>query len=220
VADGTVQILGLGTSAAPLEYTVSGSQALDLLAVKATFDGTAAGVDFVPVVEIVSDADVVMASGVGSKITAGGSATVTFAPFLKAATSTVAGAGIQFDVNPQSGTFLVVTTSTFQEYTASIIGFDTTGGTQISFATGTSFVVGAGTNIQIDANTGMVFRPGNGDYEVHLTAGNAVIVYNGSNVKTTQFLEDGNVDMRGLPIADPGISGRLWNNGGVVNISP
>ena len=39
MADATLQILGLGTSAVPLDYTVSGPQTLDLIAVKGDFDG-------------------------------------------------------------------------------------------------------------------------------------------------------------------------------------
>jgi hypothetical protein len=84
MADGTLQILGLGTSAVPLDYTASGDQSLDLVAVNADYDGGAAGVDWQPVVEIISTAGHVMARGVGPTITAGDSASVTFAPFLKA----------------------------------------------------------------------------------------------------------------------------------------
>lgn len=79
--DGTLQILGSGTSAVPLDVPISGNQLLDLIAVKADFDGSAAGVDFVPMIEILSDAGVVMAQAKGSTVTAGDSATVTFFPF-------------------------------------------------------------------------------------------------------------------------------------------
>jgi hypothetical protein len=107
VADATLQILGLGTSAVPLDYTVSGPQTLDLIAVKGDFDGSAAGVDFFPVVQIISPAGAVMATSTGPTITAGSSATVTFAPFLRSA-ATASGGGIQFDTQPQAGQFLYV----------------------------------------------------------------------------------------------------------------
>jgi hypothetical protein len=107
VADATLQILGLGTSAVPLDYNVSGPQTLDLIAVQGTFDGSSAAVDFVAVVEIVSPAGVVMATSTSPTITAGSSASVTFAPFLRSATSAAAG-GIQFDTQPQAGQYLYV----------------------------------------------------------------------------------------------------------------
>jgi hypothetical protein len=108
VADATLQILGLGTSAVPLDYNVSGPQTLDLIAVKGDFDGSTAGVDFVPVVEIISPAGAVMATSTGPTITAGSSATVTFAPFLRSAATQTGGGGIQFDTQPQAGQFLYV----------------------------------------------------------------------------------------------------------------
>jgi hypothetical protein len=91
MADGTLQILGSGTSAAPLTVNVTGSQSLDPVAIKATFDGTASGTDFVPVVELISDAGVVMAQAKGQTVTAGGSATVTFFPFGDEETATGGG---------------------------------------------------------------------------------------------------------------------------------
>lgn len=111
MADATLQILGLGTSAVPLDYTVSGPQILDLLAVKGDFDGSAAGVDFVAVVEIISPAGAVMATSTSPTITAGSSATVTFAPFLRSAASSSGGGGIQFDTEPQDGGYLYTATT-------------------------------------------------------------------------------------------------------------
>jgi hypothetical protein len=106
VADATLQILGLGTSAVPLDYNVSGPQTLDLIAVKGTFDGSTAVVDFVAVVEILSPAGEVMATSTSPTITAGSSASVTFAPFLRSASTQTAGGGIKFDTEPQNGGYL------------------------------------------------------------------------------------------------------------------
>jgi len=94
VADATLQILWLGTGAVPVDYNVTGNQALDLIAVKADFDGTSALVDFVPIVEILSDADHVMAQAKGPTVTAGDSATVTFAPFLNDLDTSGSSAGV------------------------------------------------------------------------------------------------------------------------------
>lgn len=111
MADGTLQILGLGTSAVPLEYNVTGNQSLDLVAVNVDYDGSSAAVSWQPVIEIVSDAGHVMARGVGPTIAAGDSASVTFAPFLEGTSTSTTGGGILFDTRPQSGGFLQVTTN-------------------------------------------------------------------------------------------------------------
>lgn len=102
---GTLQILGLGTSPVPLDYVVAPSQVFDLIAAQADFDGSGAGVDFVPVVQIISDAGEIMAQGVGPTITAGSSASVTFAPFLRQASS--AGAGTVTHVTSSDGSIAV-----------------------------------------------------------------------------------------------------------------
>jgi hypothetical protein len=151
VAEGTLQILGLGTSAVPLDYNVAGNQSLDLIAVKADFDGTASGVDFQPVVEILSDANHVMATGVGQTITAGDSATVTFAPFLKATTgSSPSGTGLQFDTDPQAGGwFEMQTTSSGVSPSGWGIQLADTGGDgiQLQSPAGGVDIRGAGLNV-------------------------------------------------------------------------
>lgn len=81
-----------GSGSAPQNYTVPGSQVIDLLSAIATFDGTSAAGDFVPVFEVRSPGGSLMAQGKGATVTAGSSRTVTFAPFLDepAATSPAA----------------------------------------------------------------------------------------------------------------------------------
>lgn len=102
--EGTLQILGQGTSAVPLDVDITGNQLLDLISVKADYDGTSAIVDFVPMVEIISDAGVVMAQAKGPTVLAGGSATVTFFPF--GAEETAAGGGIT-EIANSDGSVLV-----------------------------------------------------------------------------------------------------------------
>lgn len=80
--DRTQQILPGGQSAAPYAYPVPASLLFNLLAVRAVFDGTSASGPFLPAVQLVSDAGVVMAQVEGQAVAAGGSADVTFAPFL------------------------------------------------------------------------------------------------------------------------------------------
>ena len=80
--DRTQQILPGGQSSAPFTYTVPGSTAFNLLAVRALVDGTSAAGAFLPCVQLWSDAGVLMAQRLGDSVAAGGAADVTFAPFL------------------------------------------------------------------------------------------------------------------------------------------
>lgn len=78
-----VTILAAGSEAAPLSYEVPNTQEIVPLTVNATFDGTSATTAFAPTVEIVSDSGIVIARvPTTSSVAAGGSAEVTFAPFL------------------------------------------------------------------------------------------------------------------------------------------
>lgn len=80
-------ILAAGIAAAPVDYTVPNAQELVLLSVNADFDGSATASSYVPVVEILSDAGVVIARCPASQfVSAAGSAEVTWAPFLRAGT--------------------------------------------------------------------------------------------------------------------------------------
>lgn len=87
------QILVAGTAPVPLEYMVPNAVELIPRSINATFDGSGAGGDFLPTVEIVSDGGVVVARvPTDATVAAGGSAEVTFAPFLRSrATSTPGG---------------------------------------------------------------------------------------------------------------------------------
>jgi hypothetical protein len=105
-----VQIAG-GVGAAPQSYTVPNATEILPRAVFATFNGAGAAGAFLPTVQIVSDGGVVVASvSTDAAVAAGGSASVTFAPFLRAAAAG-GGSGIQFDTRPQAGGFLQVTTT-------------------------------------------------------------------------------------------------------------
>jgi hypothetical protein len=112
MADRTVPIGNLGESDAPLTYTVPPSFSFTLMGVRASFDGAGAAGAFLPCVQLISDSGQMMAQTIGSAVAAGGSADVTFAPFLGGlAGSTPAGSGIQFDTFPQSGDWLYVQTT-------------------------------------------------------------------------------------------------------------
>src|SRR5438128_1549498 len=90
------QILGSGTKAAPLDYTLPPSVALRLKAVEALFTDNGAAVDWLPAVVILSDSGNVIARAVDQsvKVTAGDDAEVSWFPGVKhaggASTVTVA----------------------------------------------------------------------------------------------------------------------------------
>lgn len=78
------QIALTKAQAAPLDYVVPNAQAIVPLAVNATFDGSGATGNWLPVLELYSDSGQVIARTFpSSPIDAGGSAECTFAPFLR-----------------------------------------------------------------------------------------------------------------------------------------
>lgn len=78
------QITGFGKKAAPNQRVTKDSEHFELLAVQATFDGSGASADFVPAVVVISDSgEVVGRFPASAVVSAGGSAEVTFAPFLR-----------------------------------------------------------------------------------------------------------------------------------------
>ena len=77
------QVLGWGTQTAPAQRVTKANETMTLLAVDATFDGTAAAGPFLAAVQIISDAGVEVGTfPISTAIAAGSSARVTFAPFL------------------------------------------------------------------------------------------------------------------------------------------
>jgi hypothetical protein len=240
VADATLQILGLGTSAVPLDYNVSGPQTLDLIAVKGDFDGSAAGVDFVPVVEIISPAGAVMATSTGPTITAGSSATVTFAPFLRGATSTTPGAsGWQFDTYPQAGTWgFVETTGTLDAATVAALAARYPGAPLSTFnGAETLFLVSGSAAFQVYApDAGQINLATDGFGVINLRSFQIFLVGDqvqvsgdqGVNVQATGGSDltlqadsglGGSVVMPALPTSAPAGVGQLWNDLGTIKIT-
>jgi hypothetical protein len=242
MADGTTFVKVTSTQSTPEDYLLSGATSVDLLAVRAVFDGSGAAGDFVPVVQIVNEADEIMLTFVGEKVTAGDSASYTFAPFLKGTATAAGGSGIQFDVSPQTGGFLEVTTltGTIQLTDQSGTGFnidsEDSGGSSgfVSITTGDGEVFIGSTEIVNRIGGG----PGDFKVQYHGLGGDYFsLSYDGSGflrIKPTMAFTfkatggattlgvnaDGSLDAPNLPTVDPGVSGRLWNNAGVVNVSP
>ncbi len=108
------QVLGWGTQSAPASRDTQGTESFVLLAIDATFDGTAATTSFVPAVQIISDAgEEVGTFPLDSAVAAGGSAAVTFAPFLRTGgSSSRAAPGTSLDyVEAPNGIFNVTATT-------------------------------------------------------------------------------------------------------------
>lgn len=78
------QIRGLGESPAPLVYTVPGAQEIILKSLFASFDGSSAGSDFFPCVRVRAPGGGIVGEYITqAAVTAGSSADVSFAPFLR-----------------------------------------------------------------------------------------------------------------------------------------
>jgi hypothetical protein len=80
---GDIQILAPGTSAAPLNYTVPGSQEIFIKTATANYDGTSAAGSYVPTLQIVGPSGVVaLTCPIGQVVAAGASADASWFPGL------------------------------------------------------------------------------------------------------------------------------------------
>jgi hypothetical protein len=131
--------LALGDSGdAPQTYRVPKAQLIRLLCANASFDGSGAAGDYLPAIELVSDADEVVSRTFGDQVTAGDSAEVTFGAFLGGST------GIRFGVF-NVGSFLDVTGSGYINFV----------GDSFAYSVGPApfvFLRGNGTGIDIVAS--------------------------------------------------------------------
>lgn len=134
---------------APLDYVVPGAQEISPVAVNATFDGTSAVTAWLPALELISDSGhVISRTFPASSVAAGGTAEVTFAPFLRQAaaagaatqgmaalatgqSSTCAADGVQRTISIQNGvnfsTVWLAPTSMFEPVHRVLFGIDTYG---------------------------------------------------------------------------------------------
>lgn len=233
--DGTLQILGLGTSPAPLEYLVPGNQPLDLVAVKADFDGSGSGTSFVPVVEILSDASHIMATAKGSTVAAGASATVTFATFLGGAGSDSAGGGIQFDFDNEGGALFLHTRDSGFSTVGFFVNDESADGILLQEnANGPIVIEGTGSGqvaVRQDGSGQLLLRnTGDGGLNIQNDGDGATLVNDfgsgGLRLRVTNAnmlfrkQSSDNFVFDTLPTSAPATSGAIWNNAGVVNIVP
>lgn len=250
MADGTTFISVTRSGSAPEDYLVSGASSIDLLAARADFDGSGAGSDFLPALQIVDEAGQVVATTFGSTVAAGGSASVTFAPFLRGATAT-GGAGIDFNKTNDldaSGEFAVYlltetiagdgTTPNSSVLTAAAYSFVNTGGAGgqelVNDGDDAQALVQNGDGTKVDAITGqtkgqVLLNNGDGETLIATTGAGYLFLHDSGNsgvyVKSdgadviVEVSNIGHLELRGLPVVNPGGSDRVWNNGGVLNIT-
>jgi len=86
------QVLVTGQAAAPAGFLVPGNGQIKPKAMNAVFDGSGAAGAFLPTLEIVSDAGIVVARCPAPSVAAGGSAEVSWFPRLAASAASPAGA--------------------------------------------------------------------------------------------------------------------------------
>ena len=91
-----VQILAAGSEATPYAYTVPNSQEIVPKAVSAVFDGTGAAGAFLPLLEIVSDAGIVVAQSPASSVQSGGTAEVSWFPRVGTGGGAAASTGLPY----------------------------------------------------------------------------------------------------------------------------
>ncbi len=122
---GDVTILAQGDQDAPLAYVLPGAQEIIVKSCYASYDGTGASGDFLPVVQFISPAGQVVATAQAPKVTAGASADVSFfprvAPQVASSLETTNGSSVTVDpttelligtgltlTNPSSGVAKIV----------------------------------------------------------------------------------------------------------------
>jgi hypothetical protein len=111
--------------------------------------------------------------------------------------------GIQFDTYPQSGQWLYIQAD---GPATSPSGF----GLEMYDASGWGISLGSGSGGPL-----LLQASGGGDIIIQQSnAGAKIILYGHIDLQASV------IDAGSLPTIDPGITGRLWNNGGVVSVSP
>lgn len=88
-----VVLIARDTAAVPKDYLVPAAQEIEPLIVRADIDGSGAAGQFDPTLQVLSPAGDVIFTVPASTVAAGGSASVTWAPFLRGAQSTAATGG-------------------------------------------------------------------------------------------------------------------------------
>lgn len=212
-----VQIHPLGDVAAPADYVIAAAAELLLKMAFATFDGSGAAGSFVPCLRIKSDAGTVTGEAVAdSTVAVGASADVTWFPNLRPA----GGGGIDFD-QPNTdplGAAGELQIDTGVVKVGSIIAADWE-------------VIAVDVFWQTTGPSGYLFEADGGDIDLTSNRlaghGGGINLEGSSHVALSagagtlfEAAAGGVYVMANLPVADPGITGRLWNDLGTLKVSP
>jgi hypothetical protein len=112
------------------------------------------------------------------------------------------------------------TTATVTVFAAGEVDVNSLGRTAITGANSIALTSASG-SVQATAGTSMTLAAAGGDLLIQATGSgkNATVTVN--NGGSIQFVVSGGgyITMSGLPTVNPGGTGRIWNNGGVLNIT-
>jgi hypothetical protein len=90
-------LLVAGAGPAPLDYEVPNAQEIIVLSARAVVDGSGAGAAFLPVVEFISDGDIILTQAItDATVAAGASAQVSWFPRVGSAAAAAAATGLPF----------------------------------------------------------------------------------------------------------------------------
>jgi hypothetical protein len=200
--------------AAPAAYTVPGSVEVEPLSAFAHYDGSAAAAPFLAALTFYSASGSILARVFPTtQISAGGTADVTFAPFL----DEIGAGGIQL-LNPTSYSGDLNEGEKLEIFTTGNMDFfvgDTNGVGE--------FKLSAKEFIFLDAYSGIDLDTDGGGGGITLTSSGAgtisLSVLGTGDIRLDAGSAGRNIILVALPVAAGGLpAGALWNNGGVVNI--
>jgi hypothetical protein len=230
-----------GVFATPYEYTVPATLVVEPDACTAIFDGSGAGAAWLPTLSFFSPEGVLLASISApiDPLAPGDIRAVSWFPFAAAAKA--ASGGIQFDTNPQAGTYLYLQTSgpgpfaygiDIQDNSTQGILFESNNGvlflegaTEVSLSSDTADVdIGAEINLGLKASTGDVnLTAPNGDVGISASPSTGTIRFGRAGGSDTMRV---NTDTRkvwlnkgDLPTSDPGVQGQIYQVAGVLMVS-
>ena len=126
-----VSLSVLGDQDAPVTYTVPGAQEIVVKTCQATYDGTAAGGPFLPIVQFVSPAGRVIATAQGPSVAAGSIADVSFFPHVAAAAAAAGATGTYCEFTTPAAVLASGAIVTLDLTTATLITNDRTGSEEI-----------------------------------------------------------------------------------------
>lgn len=181
-----VQIIAVNQQATPLDYTVAGAQELVPKAIYSEFDGSGAGGDFVPVLEIISDSGHIVASCPATKVAAGASADVTWFPRVGAGAAAV-GDAIAFDTLNVGDWLDIETTGVGPSGYAIRIATDPAPTADIHVDSGHEVLIDAQTNISLrtPSNIDLLSQAPGSIITIEQDGGGGVIQLQGDTVHPT-----------------------------------